>query len=92
MTTKSRPNSVTSRGASTSKTGGSNKREPIGAKLRVDILARDNYRCKKCGATQEQSRLHVDHIKPVSLGGTNDPSNLQTLCERCNLGKGARII
>jgi 5-methylcytosine-specific restriction endonuclease McrA len=31
--------------------------------------------------------LHVDHIKPRSLGGTNDPDNLQTLCRKCNIGK-----
>lgn len=67
-------------------------REPIGAKLRYDILTRDKFRCVKCGAKQdEHTQLHVDHIKPVSRGGTNDPSNLQTLCARCNLGKGARL-
>lgn len=70
---------------------GNFKREPIGSKLRYDILTRDGYRCVKCGARGNESKLHVDHKKPVSHGGTNDPSNLQTLCENCNLGKGARI-
>ena len=32
---------------------------------------------------------HVDHITPVRFGGTDDESNLQALCERCNLAKGA---
>ena len=73
------------------KNSSSYKREPIGAKLHYDILTRDGYRCVKCGATSEQVRLHVDHKVPVSKGGTNDPSNLQTLCEKCNLGKGARV-
>lgn len=72
-------------------TSGGYVREPIGAKLRYDILKRDKFRCVKCGAKQdERTQLHVDHIKPVSKGGTNDHSNLQTLCSRCNLGKGAR--
>jgi 5-methylcytosine-specific restriction endonuclease McrA len=31
--------------------------------------------------------LHVDHIKPWSLGGLTVDENLQTLCEPCNLGK-----
>ncbi len=33
-------------------------------------------------------KLHVDHIKPVSRGGKSVMSNLQTLCEDCNCGKG----
>jgi len=84
--TKPRPKPAASK-----KGAGSNyKREAIGAKLRYDILTRDKNRCVKCGATQAQTRLHVDHINPVSQGGTNDPANLQTLCEKCNLGKGAK--
>lgn len=66
------------------------QRQPIGAKLRYDILARDKHRCVKCGASGKETQLEVDHKIPVSHGGTNDPSNLQTLCKRCNLGKGAR--
>ncbi len=29
-----------------------------------------------------------DHIIPLSEHGTNDPSNFQLLCQRCNLKKG----
>ncbi len=67
------------------------KREPIGAGLRYTILERDGFRCVKCGANSQQTKLHIDHKIPVSKGGTNEPSNLQTLCERCNLGKGTRL-
>ena len=35
-------------------------------------------------------KLHVDHIVPVSRGGKSVMSNLQTLCEDCNCGKGNR--
>ena len=31
--------------------------------------------------------MHVDHIEPVSAGGTNDILNLITSCQECNLGK-----
>lgn len=60
--------------------------------LRYDILKRDNFRCQICGATaQDGWKLHVDHIVPVSKGGLTEPANLRTLCERCNMGKGAKI-
>lgn len=64
------------------------KRVPIQETLRWRIFQRDGMRCKVCGAT---SRLTVDHIHPVVLGGTNDESNLQTLCRSCNSRKGARV-
>jgi 5-methylcytosine-specific restriction endonuclease McrA len=33
--------------------------------------------------------LHVDHVTPWSKGGETTLANLQTLCNKCNLGKGA---
>ena len=60
--------------------------------LRYDILKRDNFRCQICGASASDGvKLHVDHIIPVSKGGKTEPSNLQTLCERCNLGKSNKL-
>ena len=60
--------------------------------LRYDILRRDGFRCQICGATaQDGVKLHVDHIIPVSKGGKTEPSNLRTLCDRCNLGKSDKI-
>ena len=60
--------------------------------LRYDVMKRDNFRCVLCGASaQDGVRLHVDHIFPVSRGGKTEMSNLRTLCERCNMGKGAKI-
>jgi len=29
-----------------------------------------------------------DHIIPRALGGSDDPENLQVMCQRCNLKKG----
>ena len=59
---------------------------PLG--LRYKILVRDKHICQCCGAKASDGiQLHVDHIKPVSKGGTNDFENLQTLCRDCNLGK-----
>ena len=56
--------------------------------LRYDIMKRDGFRCTICGAAASDGvKLHVDHIIPISKGGKTIPSNLRTLCERCNLGK-----
>jgi hypothetical protein len=63
-------------------------RIPIDEALRWRVWRRDGLRCVVCGA---ESRLTIDHIYPVSLGGTNDESNLQTLCRSCNSRKGARF-
>ena len=59
--------------------------------LRYRVLKRDNFKCVICGdspATNILCKLHIDHIFPWSKGGKTVESNLQTLCERCNLGKG----
>jgi 5-methylcytosine-specific restriction endonuclease McrA len=38
-----------------------------------------NSKCEKCERT---TRLEIHHIKPLSLGGENKPSNLITLCQK----------
>lgn len=64
----------------------------IPASIRVSILNRDKYKCVFCGRNSKQIELEVDHIIPFSKGGSNDLSNLQTLCFDCNRGKGARQL
>jgi 5-methylcytosine-specific restriction endonuclease McrA len=60
---------------------------PISARLRFRILVRDRFTCRYCGGKAPEVRVHVDHVKPRSQGGTNDPSNLVTSCKPCNEGK-----
>ena len=67
------------------------ERSKMTDRLRYEVLTRDGHRCTICGASAaDGAKLHVDHIKPVSKGGKTEYNNLRTLCERCNLGKGAR--
>lgn len=64
------------------------------SRLRQQIKERDKYTCKSCGISIEQEPhllLEIDHIIPVSKGGSTTESNLQTLCWRCNRSKGAKL-
>lgn len=42
--------------------------------------------CVECGEPSDS----IDHIIPLSRGGTNDISNLQPMCLKCNIKKGNR--
>ena len=55
--------------------------------IRAKVLKRDDYECVECGS---DVNLQVDHIKPLSLGGKNILSNLQTLCVECHQEKHYR--
>ena len=57
------------------------------------IQQRDNYICQYCGRNGLESlddwhSCTVDHVIPVSEGGTDDESNLVTCCSYCNAIKG----
>ena len=62
-------------------------RAPIPQEVRQAVYDRDGRRCLHCGS---KTSLSLDHIYPWSLGGSDDADNLQTLCQSCNSGKGAR--
>ena len=47
---------------------------------RLRILVRDAYTCRVCGSVVHGRDAHVDHIVPLEGGGTDDDTNLQTLC------------
>jgi HNH endonuclease len=63
----------------------------ISKRLRYEILQRDNYTCRYCGAFAPVVVLNVDHVVPRKLGGSDLPGNLVTACEDCNSGKSAMM-
>lgn len=63
------------------------KRKAISRRLRFEILRRDDNTCRYCHATD--TALVIDHVVPVALGGTDDPSNLVAACKDCNSGKSS---
>ncbi len=66
------------------------ERGRVSNKLRFSIYERDGYRCRRCGASDLDSPLEIDHILPISKGGKSTYDNLQTLCRKCNYEKGNR--
>ena len=62
-------------------------RIPIPNSVRQYIYQRDKFQCQSCGQTQIETKLNIDHIIPLAKGGSNDMSNLQTLCQTCNQNK-----
>jgi len=67
-------------------------RVAIPAAVRKYVFARDQYQCRGCTVIDVTGKsLVIDHIIPLSKGGVNDLSNLQTLCDQCNQIKSNRI-
>lgn len=69
--------------------------------LKDAIFHRDKGVCVECrrdltGIVNSDFSRHIDHIIPLDygkegmLGGTNDSSNFQLYCDKCNLKKGSR--
>ena len=65
-------------------------RRMIPSAVKLEVWKRDKERCVICGA---QDELHFDHLLPYSKGGTSlIAENVQLLCARHNLEKGAKIV
>jgi 5-methylcytosine-specific restriction endonuclease McrA len=58
------------------------------------IRERDSHMCVYCGATGESSGspLHLDHLVPRSLGGSDEPVNLVTACRPCNCARQSTAL
>jgi hypothetical protein len=66
------------------------QRRIIPSHVKLAVWKRDGGACTQCGSKQN---LHFDHILPYSKGGTSDSEeNIQLLCMKHNIQKGARLI
>ncbi|MDT0304000.1 HNH endonuclease [Streptomonospora wellingtoniae] len=75
--------------------GGRLRRKPIPSWVRRAVEFRDRGLCTYCQKDLSSLRSplnmsNFDHIVPLSLGGLNDVSNIQLLCQACNLEKSDR--
>lgn len=71
------------------------KRVSIPEWVKRAVFHRDRGMCAACnkdisGLVAAQPDKHFDHMIPLALGGLNDITNIQLLCEKCNLEKSSR--
>jgi hypothetical protein len=64
----------------------------ISKRIRFEIFKRDGFACRYCGSHPPDVLLEVDHLHPISAGGSNDEMNLITSCMDCNRGKSAKLL
>lgn len=63
-----------------------------------NIFNSQNGRCAVCfipltkASQRSRHAYHVDHVIPLSRGGSNWPSNLQLLCAKDNISKKAKLM
>lgn len=61
----------------------------VSKRTRFEVLRRDDHTCQYCGESAPTVTLHVDHVIPTTLGGSDKPDNLVAACKDCNLGKSS---
>lgn len=61
----------------------------VGKRLRFEVLVRDGFACRYCGATAPSVQLEVDHVEPQALVDDDTFDNLVTACSACNRGKSS---
>lgn len=68
------------------------QRKAVSKRKRFEVFKRDSFTCQYCGRAAPDVTLELDHISPVSKGGTDDVMNLVTSCSDCNSGKSDRLL
>lgn len=64
---------------------------------RLSVYDRDRYRCYQCGvkvkvsATYMPNQATLDHVIPLSAGGSHTYDNLRTCCQSCNSKKTNKV-
>jgi len=57
----------------------------------IDLQTEQDGYCNGCWESLDILGYHIDHVIPISKGGSNWPDNLQLLCPTCNLEKSAKM-
>ena len=69
---------------------------PVTLKEALNILERDDYRCRYCGLDGRASfenalMMTVDFVVPRARKGKKTPDNLVACCKPCNAIKGTKV-
>lgn len=70
------------------------KRKAEGAHSAEDVQRQydaQKGRCYWCGVSLDGAVWHVDHVVPLSRGGSNWPANLVIACQFCNCSRNDRL-
>lgn len=65
---------------------------------RPDVFNRDNWTCVYCGVRVVRSKQYtpnqatIDHVIPLSKGGTHTIDNVVTACQQCNSVKSNAVV
>lgn len=69
------------------------KNQSQGCHTAQDIERQLKAQKNKCYYCHEPlDKYHVDHIVPLSRGGSNGPGNLVIACPTCNVKKGSKML
>lgn len=64
----------------------------VSKRIRFEVFKRDLFACQYCGSTPPAIVLELDHIHPISKGGSDGKENLLTSCMECNRGKSDKLL
>lgn len=68
------------------------QRQGLSIRKRFFVFKRDHFACVRCGASGVGTRLEVHHRVPFAKGGSDNFSNLETLCYECNRGQSDSVV
>ena len=66
------------------------RRKPVVRFSRINVFARDGFRCQYCGDKFAMNKLTFDHVVPRAAGGRTEWTNIVSACRPCNARKGCR--
>lgn len=67
-----------------------NRRTADGKATAFQIYQRFQMFGSRCWICRDNKQLEIEHVKPISAGGSNWPSNIRPVCRSCNIKKGSK--